>query len=58
MYINVMITIYSTTVIDANSEILGQERHKKKPWVTKDVLDFCDDRRDFKKKQHIAEGAK
>ena len=26
--------------------------------VTKDVLDLCDERRDFKKKRYEAEGAK
>ena len=42
---------------DAASEILGKERSRKKPWVTK-VLDLCDERRDLKKKQYEAEGAK
>ena len=27
-------------------------------WVTKDVLDLCDERRDWKKKRYEAEGAK
>ena len=43
---------------DATSEIIGKERRKKKPWVTKDVLDLCDERRDLKKKRYEAEGAK
>ena len=43
---------------DAASEILGKECRRKKPWVTKDVLDFCDERRDLKKKRYEAEGAK
>ena len=30
----------------------------KKPWVTKDVLNLCDERRDLKKKRYEAEGAK
>ena len=53
-----MITTYNTAVTDATSEILGKERHRKKPWVTKDVFDLCDDRRDLKKKGYEAEGAK
>ena len=53
-----MITIYNTAVTDAASEILGKERRRKKPWVTKDVLDLCDERRDLKKKRYEAEGAK
>ena len=43
---------------DAASEILGKESRRKKPWVTKHVLDLCDERRDFKKKRYEAEGAK
>ena len=53
-----MITTYNTAVTDAASEILGKERHRKKPWVTKDVLNLCDERRDLKKKRYKAEGAK
>ena len=53
-----MITTYNTAVTDAASEILGKERGRKKPWVTKDVLDLCDERRDLKKKRYKAEGAK
>ena len=54
---DIMITTYSTTVTDAASEILGKECRRKKPWVTKDVLDLCDERRDLKKR-YEAEGAK
>ena len=53
-----MITTYNTAVTDAASEILGKERRRKKPCVTKDVLDLCDERRDLKKKRYDAEGAK
>ena len=51
MNINTMITTYNTAVT-------GKERCRKTPWVTKDVLDLCDERRDFKKKRYEAEGAK
>ena len=47
-----------TAVTDAASEILGKEHRRKKPWVTKDVLDLCDERRDLKKKRYESEGAK
>ena len=40
-----MITTYNTAMTDAASEILCKERHRKKPWVTKDVLDLCDERK-------------
>ena len=53
-----MITTYNTAVTDAASEILGKQRRRKKPWITKDVLDLCDERRDLKKKRYEAEGAK
>ena len=43
---------------DAASEILGKKRRRKKPWVIKDVLDLCEERRDLKKKRYEAEGAK
>ena len=56
MDIDTMITTYNTAVTDAASEILGKERRRKKPWVTKDVLDLCDQRRDLKKKRYEAEG--
>ena len=58
MGMDTMITTYNTAVTDAASEILGKERRRKKPWVTKDVLDLCDERRDLKKKRYEAEGAK
>ena len=38
--------------------MLGKERRRKKPWVTKYVLELCDDRRDLKKKRYEAKGAK
>ena len=58
MNMGTMITTYNTAVTDAASEILGKERRRKKPWVTKDVLDLCDERRDLKKKRYEAERAK
>ena len=50
-------TTYNTAVTDAASEMLGKECRRKTPWVTKDVLDLCDERRDLKKKRYEAEGA-
>ena len=40
MDINTMITTYNTELTDAASEILGKERQRKKPWITKDVLNL------------------
>ena len=53
----IMITTNNTAEIYAASEILGKERRRKKPWVTKDVLDLCDERGGLKKKRYEA-GAK
>ena len=58
MDIDTMIPTYNTAVTDAASEILGKERCRKKPWVTKAVLDLYDKRRDLKKKRYEVEGAK
>ena len=52
MNIDTMITTYNTAVTDAAREILGKERRKKKPRITKDVLDLCDKRKDLKKKRY------
>ena len=42
MGINTMFTTYNTAVTYLASEIIGKERRRKKPWVTRDVLDLCD----------------
>ena len=57
MDINATITTINTAVTNAAIEILVKERRRKKPWVTKDILDLCDERRDLKKKRYEAEGA-
>ena len=39
-------------------EVLGRQRRRHHPWVTNDILDLCDKRRDLKKNKHISpEGA-
>ena len=58
MHKDTMINTDNTAVTDAATEILGKERRRKKTWVTKDVLDLCDERRDLKKNQFKAEGEK
>ena len=55
MDINTMITTYNTALTDAASEIFGKERRRKKPWITRDVLDLYDERRNLKKQQYKAE---
>ena len=40
------------------AELLGKQRRKRKPYVTYEVLDLCDQRQDLKKKKGEPEGAK
>ena len=49
--IDSMITTFNTAVTDTASEILGKHRQKKKPWITAEILDLCDKRRELRKKQ-------
>ena len=40
-------------------EILGKHRpkkKKKKKWITDDILEMCDERRELKNKKHDAQG--
>ena len=46
MDMDTLITTCNTARTGAAIEILGKDRRRKKPWVTKDVLDLCDERRD------------
>ena len=46
-----MITAFNTAVTETASEILGKHRQKKKPWVTAEILDLCEKRRELKKKR-------
>ena len=36
--IDTMIITYNTTIVNAASQILGKERHRRKPWIIRDVL--------------------
>ena len=52
-YIDSMITTYNTAKTGTASEILRKKRRRKKPWVTRDVLDLCD-----VKRRHEGDGPK
>ena len=52
-----MITTFNTAVTETASEILGKHRQKKKPWVTAEILDQCDRRRELRKKRFEPEGS-
>ena len=52
-----MVTHFNKAVTDTAAELLGKQRPKRKPWVTPEILDLCDQRRDLKKKRGEPEGA-
>ena len=49
--IDSMITTFNTAVTETASEILGKHREKKEPWITAEILDLCDKRRELRKKR-------
>ena len=55
--INSMTTTFNTAVTETASEILGKHRQKKKPWITAEVLDLCDKRRELRNKRFEPEGS-
>ena len=55
--IDSMITTFNTAVTETASEILGKPRQKKKPWITAEILDLCDKRRELRTKRFEPEGS-
>ena len=53
-----MATHFNKAVTDTAAELLGKQRRQRKPWVTLEILDLCDQRRDLKKKRGESKGAK
>ena len=47
---------FSTAITDTAMEILGKHRQKKKKWITDDILEICEERRELKNKKHDAQG--
>ena len=45
-----IITTFNTAVTETASEILGKHQQKKKPWITAEILDPYDKRRELRKK--------
>ena len=54
--IDSMITTFITAVTETATDILGKHRQKKKTWVTAEILDLCDKRRELRKKRFEPEG--
>ena len=52
-----MITTSNTAVNETASEILGKHRQKKKPWITAEVHDLREKRRELRKKRFEPEGS-
>ena len=46
-----MITIFITAVTETAREIIVKERLREKPWVIRDVLGLCNEKRGMKKKE-------
>ena len=53
-----MVTHFNKAVTDTAAEFLCKQRRKRKPWVTPEIFDLCDQRRDLKKMRGEPEGAK
>lgn len=43
---------FNTIMTDTAKDVLGLHRRKNKPWVTKEILNLCDARRDLKNSRH------
>ena len=55
--IDSMITTFDTAVTETATDILGKHRQKKTPWITAEILDLCDKRRELRKKRFEPEGS-
>ena len=53
-----MVTHFNKAVTETEAELLGKQRRKRKPWVTPEILDLCDQRRDLTKMRGRPKGAK
>ena len=53
-----MVTHFNKAETDTAAEPQGKQRRKRKLWVTAEIIDLCDQRRDLKKKRGEPEGAK
>ena len=48
--IDSMITTFNAAVTETASEIPGKHHQKKKPWITAEIFDLCDKKRELRKK--------
>ena len=52
-----MITKFNAVMTETADEILGKHRQKTQPWVTDEILEMCNKRRDLKKLRNTTTGA-
>ena len=52
-----VITTFNMAVTETVGEILGKHRQKKRPWVSANIVDLCNKRRELKKKTFEPEGS-
>ena len=50
-----MVTHCNKALADTAAELLGKQRRKRKPCVTPEILDLCNQRRDLKKKKEASQ---
>ena len=49
--------LFNTAVTETASDILGKHRQKTKPWITEEILDLYNRRRELRKKRFEPEGS-
>ena len=55
--LNTMITTFNTAVTETANEILTNIIRRKKTWVTAEILNLCNKRREGRKKRFAPEGS-
>ena len=55
--IGLMIATFNTAVIETATEILDKHRHKKKTWLTAEILDLSNKRRELRQNRFEPEGS-
>ena len=48
----------TSTLISSAEEVLGKKRHKNQPWVTDEVLELCDRRRELRHSKYESDEAR
>ena len=55
--INELTSGFNEAIRSTATETLGKQRKKKQPWITNDILDLCDKRRELKKDKYNSQDA-